>query len=74
MVLYFNDVRIEAGNDSLHLIIGVGIALALLAGVTGIFRTRHRADGEGGEIRKPEVIVVIGLMNIYLAVFLLLMP
>jgi hypothetical protein len=74
MVLYFSNVRIGTGNDGLHLVVGVGIALVLLTGIAGTLRAMHSEDGEGREIGKPEAIVVIGLMNAYLAVFLLLMP
>lgn len=72
--LYFSDVRLAAGNNGLHLIVGAGIMLALLSGVAGIIRAMHRNDGKGREIRKLEAITVIGVMNLYLAVFLLLMP
>ena len=74
IALYFSHVRIGTGNDGLHIIIGAGIAFALLAGVAGILRAMHRDDGRGREIRKTEAIAVIGIMNAYLAVFLLLMP
>jgi hypothetical protein len=74
MALYSSNVRIGTGNNGLHLIIGAGIFLALLSGVAGIFRSMHRDDGEGREIKKYEAIIVVGLMNVYLAVFLLLMP
>jgi hypothetical protein len=74
ITLYFSDVRIAAGNNGLHLIVGTGIMLALLSGVAGIIRAMHRDDGAGREIKKPEAVAVIGVMNLYLAVFLLLMP
>lgn len=74
MALYSNDARIGTGNHRLHQIVGAGIVLALLGGVAGILRSIHREDGEGKEVKKPEAIAVLTVMNAYLAMFLLLMP
>lgn len=74
IALYFDHVRVGTSDESLHVVIGAGIFLVFVFGVGSMFRTMHSQSGQGRAIRRSEALVALGVMNAYLAVFLLLMP
>lgn len=74
IALYFEHVRIGTGEDGLHEVVAVGIFLAFASGVGSMLRTMHGKDGKGRAIQKAEALAALGVMNAYMAMFLLLMP
>lgn len=73
--LYFFGLRLKPDTHTLHVIIGTGIVLAFLSGIASMLRTMHAPDGGGKRwIRRYEAIGTLVILNLYLALFLLVMP